>query len=178
MFVAESNRLEHAREQSVRNSIALHLKFLTEQLQNIEREIHQLIDSTPEWKERETLLESAIGVADKTSFTLVAEPPELGSLSRQRIAALVGLAPYNNDSGQSRGTRSIRGGRSTVRHALYMATLVTSRHNPVISAHYRKLLDAGKQKKVALVACMRKFLTILNAIIRNKQPWKNLLETT
>jgi transposase len=178
MFVAESNRLEHAREQSVRNSIALHLKFLTEQLQEIEREIHRLIDSTPEWKERETILESTIGVADKTSFTLVAELPELGSLSRQRIAALVGLAPYNNDSGQSRGTRSIRGGRSTVRHALYMATLVASRHNPVISAHYRKLLDTGKQKKVALVACMRKLLTILNAMIRNKQPWKNLLATS
>jgi transposase len=172
MFVAESNRLEHAREKTVREGIAQHLRFLTEQLQNIEREIHQLIDSTPEWKERETLLESAVGIADKTSFTLVAELPELGTLSRQRIASLVGLAPFNNDSGQSRGTRSIRGGRSTVRHALYMATLVATRHNPIIKTHYRKLLDAGKQKKVALVACMRKFLTILNAMIRNKQTWQ------
>ena len=175
MFVAESNRLEHAREDNVRESIAKHLLFLTEQLQNIEREIHQLIDNTPEWKERETLLETAIGVADKTSFTLVAELPELGLLSRQRIASLVGLAPFNNDSGQSRGARSIRGGRSTVRHALYMATLVATRHNPLIKTHYQKLLDAGKKKKVALVACMRKFLTILNAMIRNKKPWKDAL---
>lgn len=173
MFVAESNRLEHSREENVRESIAKHLLFLTEQLQNIEREIHQLIDNTPEWKERETLLETAIGVADKTSFTLVAELPELGLLSRQRIASLVGIAPFNNDSGQSRGARSIRGGRSTVRHALYMATLVATRHNPLIKTHYQKLLDAGKKKKVALVACMRKFLTILNAMIRNKKPWKD-----
>ena len=175
MFVAESNRLEHSREETVRESIAKHLLFLTEQLQNIEREIHQLIDNTPEWKERETLLETAIGVADKTSFTLVAELPELGMLSRQRIASLVGLAPFNNDSGQSRGSRSIRGGRSTVRHALYMATLVATRHNPLIKTHYQKLLDAGKKKKVALVACMRKFLTILNAMIRNKKPWQDTL---
>ena len=172
MFVAESNRLEHARDQTVREGIALMTQFLNEQLRNIEREIHQLIDNTPEWKERETLLETAIGVADKTSFTLVAELPELGTLSRQRIASLVGLAPFNNDSGQSKGTRSIRGGRSTVRHALYMATLVASRHNPIIKAHYQKLLDAGKKKKVALVACMRKFLTILNAMIRNKKSWQ------
>lgn len=175
MLIAESNRLEQAREQTVRESIAQHWQFLTEQLQNFEREIHQLIDNTPEWKERETLLETAVGIADKTSFTLVAELPELGTLSRQRIASLVGLAPFNNDSGQSRGTRSIRGGRSTVRHALYMATLVATRHNPIIKTHYQKLLDAGKKKKVALVACMRKFLTILNAMIRNKKPWQSAI---
>ena len=176
-FVAESNRLETSREETVRTSIAQHLQFLKEQLQDIERAIHQLIESTPEWKEREALLESVTGVGDKTSFTLLAELPELGTLSRQKIAALVGLAPFHNDSGQSRGTRSIRGGRSTVRHALYMATLVATQHNPTMKAHYDKLLAAGKKKKVALIACMRKFLTILNAMIRNKQSWKILPAT-
>ena len=144
-FVAESNRLETSREETVRTSIAQHLQFLKEQLQDIERAIHQLIESTPEWKEREALLESVTGVGDKTSFTLLAELPELGTLSRQKIAALVGLAPFHNDSGQSRGTRSIRGGRSTVRHALYMATLVATKHNLTIKAHYPK--TPGRREK-------------------------------
>ena len=170
-FVAESNRLETTRDDIVRKSIAQSVQFLKEQLAQMEQQIQQLIQQNPEWKEREALLKSAIGVGDKVSFTLVAELPELGTLSRQRIAALVGIAPFNDDSGTSRGARRIRGGRSTVRHALHMATLVATRHNPVIKAFYEKLLAAGKKKKVALIACARKFVTILNAMIRNKQKW-------
>ena len=177
-FVAESNRLEQAREETVRTSIAKHLQFLKAELEDIERAIQQLIENTPAWKDRDAVLQSATGVGEKTSFTLLAELPELGTLSRQAIASLVGLAPFNNDSGQSRGTRSIRGGRSTVRHALYMATLVASKHNPTIKAHYQKLLAAGKKKKVALIACARKFLTILNAMIRNNKSWKTQPATT
>ena len=165
--------MEQAREETVRTSIAKHLQFLKAELEDIEHAIQQLIENTPAWKARDAVLQSAPGVGQKTSFTLLAELPELGTLSRQAIASLVGLAPFHNDSGQSRGTRSIRGGRSTVRHALYMATLVASRHNPTITAHYEKLLAAGKKKKVALIACARKFLTILNAMIRNQKSWQN-----
>ena len=112
------------------------------------------------------------GVGDVTAHTLIADLPELGQLDRRRIAALVGVAPVNRDSGQMRGKRTIAGGRTDVRNALYMATLVATRWNPVIRAHYKSLIERGRPKKVALVACMRRLLGILNAIIRTKTPWQ------
>ncbi len=122
--------------------------------------------------EKVNLLSSVPGIGPQTARTLLAEQPELGSASRQQIAALAGVAPFNRDSGQMRGTRSIAGERGVVRTALYMATLVATRYNPVIRAHYDHLQKAGKRKKVALVACMRKLLVMLNAILRTQRPWR------
>ena len=116
-------------------------------------------------------MESTPGVGKVTVFTLLADLPELGKLNRQKIAALVGVAPYNRDSGSKRGKRRIFGGRASIRRVLYMATLSASRHNPVIRDFYQRLLAAGKPKKVALTACMRKLLTILNAMMRTGKPW-------
>lgn len=123
------------------------------------------------WRETDNLLQSVPGVGPVLSLTLLAELPETGALTRQQIAALVGVAPLNRDSGTLRGKRSCWGGRATVRAALYMATLVASRHNPVIRAFYHRLCQAGKSKKVALIACIRKLLTILNAMIKHRTPW-------
>lgn len=123
------------------------------------------------------LLDSVKGVGKTTLSTLIAEVPELGKLSRREIAALVGVAPINRDSGLMRGRRIIFGGRGSVRHVLYMAALVASRHNPVIKAFYDRLVLAGKPKKVALVACMRKLLTILNAMVKAGKPWDASLHT-
>lgn len=172
MFVAESNRFDHARDDDVRNSIAKSLQFLKDELAQQHRQLKQLIQASPEWQQREAILITVPGVGDKVAFVLVAELPELGSLSRRKIAALVGVAPFSNDSGLFKGKRTIRGGRGSVRRILYMATLVASRHNPVIKAYYQSLLAEGKKKKVALIACLRKLLTILNAMIRKQQTWK------
>jgi len=122
--------------------------------------------------EKVNLLSSVPGVGPQTARTLLAELPELGTASRQEIAALAGVAPFNRDSGHRRGQRSIAGGRGAVRTALYMATLVATRYNPVIRKHYERLLAAGKRKKVALVACMRKLLVMLNAILRTQKTWR------
>ncbi len=173
MFVAESNRLDHARDDEVRNSIAKPVQFLKDELAQQHRQLRQLIQASPEWQPREAILTTVPGVGDKTASVLIAELPELGSLSRQKIAALVGVAPFSNDSGLFKGQRTIRGGRGSVRRILYMATLVASRYNPVIKAHYQRLLAVGKKKKVALIACLRKLLTILNAMIRKQQTWQN-----
>ncbi len=140
------------------------------------RELRQLIHASPEWQQREAILITVPGVGDKTAYVLIAELPELGSLSRRKIAALVGVASFSNDSGLFKGQRTIRGGRGSVRRMLYMATLVASRHNPVIKAHYQTLLAEGKKKNVALIACLRKLLTILNAMIRKQQTWKTATE--
>jgi transposase len=172
MHTAESNRLQQAQDAVVKRSIRAVLKVIERQLDDTDRKLDQSIERSPVWQVNKDLLTSVPGVGDQTARTLIAELPELGSCSRQRIAALVGVAPMNRDSGLMRGRRTICGGRASIRGALYMAALVASRHNPVIRTLYQRLLAAGKQKKLALVACMRKLLTILNAMIRNQEPWR------
>ena len=174
MKTAESNRLATVSAKPVRKSIEKVISLLERQIADLDRELDERIKACPAWKEKEDLLLSVPGVGPQTARTLVAELPELGQCSRQRIGALVGLAPFNCDSGTMRGQRTIRGGRSAVRTVLYMATLSAAKHNPTIKLVYQRLVAAGKKKKVALVACMHKLLTILNAMIRNKSPWKNL----
>lgn len=148
-----------------------HIAWLEEELSSLDKEIKRFIQTSPVWVKNEALLKSVPGVGPVTSFTLLAELPELGTLSRQKIAALVGIAPFNKDSGPRRGKRRIFGGRAGVRSALYMAALVSSRANPIIREFYERLLERGKEKKVALTACMRKLLVILNAIVRDQKPW-------
>jgi len=171
MLSAESNRLQQAHEASVRKSIRHVQQTLTKQLAHIDEDLQQTIQQTPAWREKENLLRSVPGIGPQTALSLLVELPELGSCSRQQIAALVGVAPLNRDSGKFRGRRTTWGGRATVRKALYMATLVATRYNPRIRNHYQRLLKAGKRKKVALVACMRKLLCILNALLRDQKPW-------
>ena len=171
MLTAERNREKQARDNRVKRSVRSVIKVLQKQLQQLDDDIRTLVRDTPEWAERDAILQSVPGVGDHTARMLIAELPELGMYSRKQIAALSGVAPFNHDSGKHRGKRRIRGGRSNVRSALYMATLVATRHNSVIRAHYKQLLERGKQKMVALVACMRKLLTILNALVRNNQTW-------
>ena len=170
MLTAEKNRLGQARGQ-VRAQIRTHITWLERQITARDTDISTLIRQSPVWRERDDLLQSAPGVGPVFSTTLVAELPELGTLSRQQIAALVGVAPLNQDSGTLRGRRTCWGGRAAVRTVLYMATLVATRCNPVIRACYARLVAAGKAKKVALVACMRKLLTILNAMLKHHRPW-------
>ena len=149
-----------------------HLDWLATELAEIEDDLNDWIDQNAQWREKRASLESVPGVGHVTSFTLLAELPELGTLSRQKIAALVGLAPFNRDSGRFRGRRHIFGGRSDVRSVLYMAALSGIRHNPVLKAFYDRLIARGKLPKVAITACMRKLLTILNAIVRDGSAWK------
>lgn len=149
-----------------------HIAWLNEQLDLLTNQIQQEIHNTPSFHEKEQILRTAKGVGPITTFSLLADLPELGQLDRKKIAALVGVAPFNRDSGKRHGPRRIQGGRSSVRKNLYMAALVASRCNPLIKTFYQRLLAAGKKKKVALVACMRKLLTILNAMIRDMTPCK------
>jgi transposase len=172
MLTAETNRLEHATTASVRRSIEAVLHLLRKQLGQIEDDLDQTIRQSPVWQEKADLLRSVPGIGPQTGRMLVVQLPELGRCSRQQIAALVGVAPLNRDSGKSRGRRTTWGGRSDVRTCLYMATLAATRSNPRIRQHYQSLLAAGKPKKLALTACMRKLLTILNAIVRQGRPWQ------
>jgi len=172
MITSENNRLEHAAARTVRRSIEAVLKLLQKQLRQIEEDLDQTIRGSEVWQDKANLLESVPGVGPQTSRTLLFQLPELGECSRQEIAALVGVAPMNRDSGIFRGRRTIRGGRGEVRASLYMATLSASRHNDKIHAHYQHLLATGKSKKLALTACMRKLLTMLNAMVRDHKPWK------
>jgi transposase len=149
-----------------------HLEWLKTELAEIEEDLDDWIDQNAQWREKRASLESVPGVGKVTSFTLLAELPELGTLSRQKIAALVGLAPFNRDSGRFRGRRHIFGGRSDVRSVLYMAALSGISHNPALKTFYDRLIAKGKLPKVALTACMRKLLTILNAIIRDGAIWQ------
>lgn len=171
MRTAESNRLGQATSRPVRQSIQTILKMLDEQIKALDRDLNQTLRNCPAWTEREQLLQSVPGIGPQTARVLVVDLPELGQASRQQIAALVGVAPINRDSGTYRGQRRTWGGRPTVRAHLYMATLVATKHNPLIRAYYQRLLQAGKKKKLALVACMRKLLCILNAMLRNNQSW-------
>jgi len=174
MMVAEGNRARRLTSRRLQKRIARHQAVLQKELTEIERELDDTIRKSPIWRETEDLLKSVPGIGNATARTLIAELPELGSLDRRKIAALVGLAPFNRDSGTLRGRRMIAGGRAPVRAVLYMAALVASRRNPLIRAFYQRLLAAGKPKKLALTACMRKLLTILNAIVRDRTPWQTV----
>lgn len=171
MHVAESQRLQHADARAAK-SIRSVLKLLDRQLAEIDRDVDQHMDR--HFKPQRKLLDSVKGVGAVTTLTLLSGLPELGTLQRKPIAKLVGIAPLANDSGKFRGQRHIWGGRAEVRSALYMATLSAMRYNPVIAAYYQRLLAAGKPKKVAMVACMRKLLTILNAMLRDGAAWDPL----
>jgi transposase len=171
MLTAEQNRRELA-EQDVQASIEIVVQVLKKQLEDLEVQIQDLIEKTPELKQKQDLLQSVPGVGPVLSATLVSQVPELGKCDRKEIAALAGLAPFNHDSGKKHGKRMIQGGRPFIRSVLYMATISATRFNPIIKSMYQHLLKAGKQKKVAIVACMRKLLTILNAIIRTQTPWQ------
>jgi transposase len=177
MIVAERNRLSGA-SKSVRKRIDAHIRWLEAELDRADKDLDQSIRQSPIWQENEDLLRSVPSIGPVTSRTLLAELPELGELNRKQIAALVGIAPLNRDSGTLRGRRSIWGGRATVRAALYMAALVASRRNPVIKVFYTRLKKTGKASKVALVACMRKLLTILNSMIKHKTRWSEIISQT
>jgi transposase len=168
MLTAEKNRLHSARF-SMKERIETHLSWLESELRNLDNEIAKFIHQSPIWKEKDKLLRSVPGVGPVTSATILAMLPELGTLNRKKIAALVGVAPVNKDSGRRQKKRRVYGGRANVRSVLYMAALSASKHNLRIKAFYDHLIRMGKEKKVALTACMRKLLVILNAIIRVNQ---------
>lgn len=175
MRQAERNRLAliHGRDQRrVKQSLKQHIDYLDRELRLTDRDLGTLIRESPVWRERDQLLQSVPGIGPVVAHTLLAELPELGTLNRRAIAKLVGVAPLNRDSGTWRGTRTCYGGRASVRAVLYMAALVAARRNAVIRTFYERLVAAGKSKKVALVACMRKLLTILNHLMRTGQPWR------
>jgi len=171
MLVMEKNRLAMTYSPRVRKSLQTNLQSLKEQLKELEQDLDDFIRQSPIWLKKAQLLQSVPGIGPLTCQSLLAWLPELGTLNRKKIAALVGLAPFNRDSGQMRGKRTIWGGRARLRPPLYMATLAACRVNPAIRAFYLRLVAAGKSKKLALTACMRKLLIILNAILKEQQPW-------
>jgi transposase len=171
MIQMEKNRLDPTPSPRIAQSIQQTIKSLEGQLAALNREIDDFFRQHPRWLELAKTLTSVLGIGHLSALMLIAFLPELGRLNRKEIAALVGVAPFNRDSGQWRGQRHIEGGRSRLRQALYMATLVATRCNPVIQAYYQHLVSIGKAKKVAIIACMRKLLTILNAMVRKQQPW-------
>ncbi len=170
MITAEKNRLRTAARR-IRPKVEEHIRWLEENLADLDRDLGDLIRSSPIWRDKDELLRSTPGVGPVLSMTLLSDLPELGALNRGEIAALVGAAPFNRDSGTLRGKRKVWGGRAQVRAALYMAALVATRFNPVLRAFYHRLCGAGKPKKVALTACMRKLLTILNLMVRQNRHW-------
>lgn len=173
MMTAERNRRAQLSSRRLIKRIDQLLALIQKQLSEIDQDIGESIRGTPAWRERDELLRSVPGVGDIVARTLIADLPELGRLDRKQIAALVGIAPLNRDSGKMRGRRTTWGGRAKVRCVLYMAALVASRRNPVLAAFYQRLLRAGKAKKLALTAVMRKLLTILNAMVRDNKRWQN-----
>lgn len=170
MITAETNR-RALLGPAVRERVDAHIGWLKRELDDIEHDLQRLIEATPAWRARDELLQSTPGVGPRVSHSLMALLPELGRLSRQRVASLVGVAPFADDSGRHAGVRHIKGGRASVRAALYMAVLTGIRHNPILKAFYARLRGKGKAAKVALTACMRKLLTILNTMVRTNQPW-------
>lgn len=174
MITAEKNRLQTA-PPTVRQDINNHITWLEQSLDKLDSDLREALRHKSLWREKEDLLRGVPGVGPVLSFTLLAELPELGALGRRQIAALVGVAPLNRDSGAFRGKRTVWGGRRSVRTVLYMATLAATRFNPTIGAFYQRLCNAGKPKKAALTACMRKLLTILNAVLRDRRPWNHPL---
>lgn len=173
MMGAEGNRARQVASRRLKKRIERHRSTLQAELTAIDSELDETIRGTPIWREKDDLLQSVPGIGNVVARTLIAELPELGALTRRQIAALVGIAPFSRDSGTMRGKRTIWGGRAQVRSVLYMAALVASRFNPMIAAFYQRLRAAGKSKKLALVACMRKLLVTLNAILRDQTPWQN-----
>lgn len=171
MLSAEKNRL-HTAAKRIRSEIQKHIRWLEKQISQLEKDLDQQIRSSPAWREKDDLLRSCKGIGPITTHTVLSCLPELGTLSGRRIAALVGVAPFNDDTGRHKGPRHVRGGRLDVRAVLYMATLAAIRHNQTIRDFHRRLIAAGKAKKVAITACMRKLLTILNAMLRDKKPWQ------
>lgn len=171
MLTAEQNR-HHTALLPMQQRIAVHRAWLEAELDDLDKELVRVVQSDPVWREHAALLRSVPGVGPVLTTTLLADLPELGTLTRQQIAALVGVAPLNRDSGTRRGSRSVWGGRARVRGALSMAALVATRFNPVIRTFYTRRCEAGKPKKVALTACLRKLLTILNAILAHGTPWQ------
>ncbi len=171
MLVAERQPL-HRAVPRLQPQLRAHIQWLRQQLDELDRELRELIEASPLWQATGARLQSTPGIGPTTALTLLAELPELGQLTRQQIAALVGVAPLNHESGQWRGKRCVWGGRSQVRAALYMATLAAIRFNPVIRAFYQRLRAAGKPPKVAITACMRKLLTIANALVRDQACWQ------
>jgi len=170
MITSEKNRLATASKWT-RGDIKEHIAWLKERLDDVNEELSKSIRNSTVWREKDDLLRSVPGIGPVASATLLSQLPELGALNRKQIAALVGVAPLNRDSGVMRGKRCVWGGRAGVRSSLYMATLVATRFNPIIAAFYRRLCNAGKAHKVALTACMRKLLTILNAMVKNHTHW-------
>lgn len=171
MLKAEQNRLRTI-SPSLRGSVERIIAMLKEEKKRIDEQIQEFLKEQKAWQEQTAILGSAPGVGPVTTAILLAELPELGKMDRKKIAALVGVAPMNYDSGRKRGYRKTKGGRGDVRSVLYMSTLVATRYNPVIQTQYQQMLKRGKLKKVALTACMRKFLTILNAMVRDQQPFR------
>jgi transposase len=175
MMGQEENRLEKTFIAAVRRDIQEHLTWLRRRLEELNRDIDDLIRQSPLWRERDRLFQSVPGIGPVVSRVVIAQLPEVGTLPGKKAVALAGLAPYNRDSGHFRGKRMIRGGRSYLRRMLYMAAVVASRYNPVIRAFYQRLVAAGKPKKLALTACMRKLVLILNAMVKHHQPWNQFL---
>jgi transposase len=173
MLTAENNRLPSATNKPVAKRIAAHVRWLEKELSRTDRDLDAAIKSNPTLRENEALLRSVPGVGPVLARTLLAEVPEIGMLTHKRLAALVGVAPLNRDSGTLRGRRAVWGGRAEVRAALYMGALVAARRNPAVREFYERLLAAGKPKKVALVACMHRLLVILNAVLKHRTPWRS-----
>jgi len=171
MLTAEKNRLQCVSSKRVRSDIVAHIKWLEKRLNDVDGGLRKFIEASPVWRVKDKILQSTPGVGPVLSLTLIANLPELGSLNRKQIAALVGVAPLNRDSGFFRGSRSVWGGRAHVRSVLYMSTLAAVRCNPALKSFHQRLIAAGKKPKVALTACMRKLLTILNAMIRDQNIW-------
>jgi transposase len=174
---AEKTRVARATNKTVRKSIQECLDHLYKDIRRIDSEIARLVKSDDDWNAKAEILKSAPGVGEVTSTTLIAELPELGKLNRQQISALVGVAPFNRDSGNKRGQRTVFGGRSSVRKVLYMAALVAIKRNPTIARFAQSLRAIGKPPKLVIVACMRKLLVILNSMIKNNSPWKTPVTT-
>jgi transposase len=171
MRTAEKNRRQQIKDVQLCKGLDAHLEWLAQAIADLDNDLDDHIKRSPIWRAKEDVLISVPGVGSTTARVLIAELPELGTLSRRRIAALVGLAPFNRDSGRMRGKRSISGGRSSVRSSLYMATVTAVRWNPAIRSTYQRLVEAGKRKMTAIVACMRKLLVILNAMMRDNTLW-------
>jgi transposase len=174
MLVAENNRLSATASEPVKRRIRAHVRWLEKEISYTDGELEEAVERCPTWRENEALLRSVPGVGPVLAKTLLAELPELGVLSHKRLSALVGVAPLNFDSGALRGRRMVWGGRARVRSTLYMASLSAARHNPIIRAFYERLVAAGKPKKVALIACARKLLSILNAVMRDHVRWRSI----
>lgn len=175
MLAMEKNRLQQAPSKIIRKDITKHIDWLKNRLRATEDGLRRAVEASPVWQAKQDLLTEVKGVGDVTALTLLGELPELGQLDRKAIAALVGVAPLNCDSGTLRGRPRVWGGRARVRQALYMATLTAVRYNPTLHRFYTRLRQAGKVPKVAIVACMRKLLTILNAMVRDNAPWRETL---